>query len=298
MTMHALYSVLISNYNNGKYIDDAVDSVLNQTYPNWEIIIVDDCSTDNSQEVYSKYVNIERIKIYYNKKNSGRGYTKQQCFNFSNGEICSFLDADDKLVSNALETMVSAHVKNPQCSLIYSTHYNFNNYGIIDISENNGDLGQANDFVITSNSIISHLVSFKRDAFLKTKGIDCINMADDVDLYLKLEEVGDIFFINEPLYYYRVDNSNSACRTVSKNNSNYITSKVFLNAFNRRISTNSPLFTSKIDKYYSAIDYWFQLYLDNSKKMSFEKLYYIIIYLKSIKVKPSAMMRIIKSIIT
>jgi len=298
MNKTPLYSVLISNYNNGRYICECIDSVINQTYTNWEIIIVDDCSTDNSNEIYQRYILNERIKLYYNKKNSGRGYTKQQCFNFSNGEICSFLDADDKLVSNALETMVSAHKKNPQCSLIYSTHYNFDDDGVIDISKNNGDLGLDNDFAITSNSIISHLVSFKRDAFFKTKGIDSINMADDVDLYLKLEEVGNILFVNEPLYYYRVDNSNSACRTVSTNNSNYITSKVFLNAFNRRISTNSTLYTSKMDKYYFALDYWFQLYLDNSKKMSYEKLYYINIYLKCMKFKPSVIKRIIKLIIT
>ncbi len=298
MAMHALYSVLISNYNNGGYICECIDSVINQTYPNWEIIIVDDCSTDNSKEVYSKYVNIERIKIYYNKKNSGRGYTKQQCFNFSNGEICSFLDADDKLVSNALETMVSAHVKNPQCSLIYSTHYNFDNDGIIDISENNGDLGQDNDFSITSNSIISHLVSFKRDAFFKTKGIDYINTADDVDLYLKLEEVGDVLFINKPLYYYRVDNANSACRTVSKNNSDYITSKVFLNAFKRRITSNSHLFSTKKSKYYNALDYWFQLYLNNSRKNSFERFYYIYLYGKCSKFKLSIFRKILYALIS
>ena len=60
-----LFSVLIANYNNGKYLQEAVDSVLAQTYTNWEIIIVDDKSTDNSAEVYNQYKDDSRFHIYY-----------------------------------------------------------------------------------------------------------------------------------------------------------------------------------------------------------------------------------------
>lgn len=292
--MRPLYSVLISNYNNGKYIDEAIQSVINQTYTNWEIIIVDDCSNDNSFEVYNKYQTNSKIRIYQNKKNYGRGYTKQKCFNFSEGDICSFLDADDKLELNALERMIEMHMKYPSCSLIYSTHYNFENSGLIDISKNNGELGELNDFAITSSNIISHLVSFKRKSFLKTKGIASINMADDVDLYLKLEEVGDVKFIDEPLYYYRTDNVISACRTIETSNSNYITSKVFLNAYYRRISSKSALFTKKKQLYYNALDYWFQVYLKNSFGRNFDMIRYLIVYLICTKFRFSSFVKISK----
>ena len=70
-----LFSVLISNYNNGQYLQETIESVKAQDYTNWEIIIVDDLSTDNSIEIYKKYANDNRIKIYYNTENKGVTYT-------------------------------------------------------------------------------------------------------------------------------------------------------------------------------------------------------------------------------
>lgn len=292
---HPLYSVLIANYNNGKYLSAAIESVINQTYTNWEIIITDDCSTDNSKAIYNNYNTDRRIKIFYNKKNSGRGFTKQRCFEHSSGEICSVLDADDKLAFNALERMVEFHQTRPDCSLIYSTHYNYTDKdGIIGISENNGEMGEDNDFSVTSTKIISHLVSFKRESLLKTSGIEAINMADDVDLYLKLEEVGEVYFVNEPLYYYRVDNSISAARTVLKTYSNNVTSKVFLNAFRRRILSKSDLYLKKKQKYFNALDYWFKIYLENSTIFDKEKVYYIYIYIKCLGLKFSTIKKLAK----
>lgn len=66
-----LFSILIANYNNGKYIKEAIDSVYIQDYSNWEIIIVDDASTDNSKEIYSEFINNPRIRVFYNEKNRG-----------------------------------------------------------------------------------------------------------------------------------------------------------------------------------------------------------------------------------
>ena len=71
-----LFSVLIANYNNGKYLMDAIDSIRRQTYTHWEIILVDDASTDNSKELYKELEKDNRIHIYYNEENRGCGYTK------------------------------------------------------------------------------------------------------------------------------------------------------------------------------------------------------------------------------
>ena len=87
-----LFSVLITNYNNGRYLQEAIDSVLAQTYTNWEIILVDDKSTDNSFEIYEKYKDDGRFKIYYNEVNMGCGYTKHRCAELASGELCGFLD--------------------------------------------------------------------------------------------------------------------------------------------------------------------------------------------------------------
>ncbi|MBO5404684.1 MAG: glycosyltransferase family 2 protein [Paludibacteraceae bacterium] len=81
------FSILIANYNNGKYLMDAIESVRQQTYTNWEIILVDDCSTDNSHELYKEFEKDERIHIFLNNQNRGCGYTKNRCVAEAQGEI-------------------------------------------------------------------------------------------------------------------------------------------------------------------------------------------------------------------
>ena len=201
-----LFSVLIANYNNGKYLMEAIDSVRQQTYSNWEIVLVDDGSTDNSKELYSELQKDERIHIYYNGENKGCGYTKHQCVLHSNGEICGFIDADDALTKDALQIMVASHIKNIDASLINATYFICDEQlNVISVSENECQIPNGFSF-LTYKRGISHFATFKKDFYNKTSGISQLQLrAVDHDLYYKLEEVGDVFFINRPLYYYRTN---------------------------------------------------------------------------------------------
>jgi glycosyltransferase involved in cell wall biosynthesis len=102
MQFDTLFSILIANYNNGKYLEDALQSIFKQTYENWEIVIVDDASTDESQKVYEIHKNNPKVKLYFNEQNMGCGYTKKRCIDLAIGEICGFLDPDDILDKEAL----------------------------------------------------------------------------------------------------------------------------------------------------------------------------------------------------
>lgn len=203
-----LFSILIANYNNGKYIMEAINSVYNQTYTNWEIIIVDDCSTDNSFEIYNQLKN-EKIRIFYNEKNEGCGYTKRRCAEEATGDICGFLDPDDALTPEAISEMIEAHSDNTDVSLIYSTYY------ICDESLNvqgvKGDVNQVKNgdpLFFNMEYKIGHFSSFKRSYYKKTMGIDpSLKRAVDQDLYLKLYDAGKALLINKPFYYYRIHES-------------------------------------------------------------------------------------------
>ena len=96
-TNQPLFSVLIANYNNGKYLMKAIESVRQQTYVNWEIVLVDDGSTDNSEELYSELEKDERIRIFRNEKNMGCGYTKRRCAELAKGGISVIKDSDDRM---------------------------------------------------------------------------------------------------------------------------------------------------------------------------------------------------------
>jgi hypothetical protein len=98
--MARLVSIIISNYNNVRFLQDAIDSALNQTYGNCEVIVVDDGSTDNSAQIITGYG--ERVKAVF-KSNGGMGSVFNEGFHHSSGEIVIFLDADDALLPHAAE---------------------------------------------------------------------------------------------------------------------------------------------------------------------------------------------------
>ena len=189
MKVNFLFSIFIANYNNGRYLQEAIDSVLEQTYTNWEIILVDDKSTDDSQLIYNKYKDDSRFHIYYNDENRGCGYTKRRCAELANGELCGFLDPDDALMPTALEVMVKAHAEHPECSLIYSTCYRYSGDRNEDmpIWDFIGEIPEDSDFLIYRKKLVSHFVSFKIEVYRQTKGIDpTLTAAVVCDLYYRL----------------------------------------------------------------------------------------------------------------
>ena len=104
--MNDLISIIINVYNGEKYIKKCLDSVVNQTYKNIEIILVDDGSTDGSGELCEKIKNNDtRIKVYH-KKNGGLGSARNYGFNQAKGEYILFLDSDDYIELNTIEKMI------------------------------------------------------------------------------------------------------------------------------------------------------------------------------------------------
>ena len=101
MIKKGLISIIMPTYKRGEMITEAIDSVLRQTYQNYEIIIVNDCSPDNTDEIIQKhYENNEKVKYYHNEKNSGAGVTRKNGYLKSNGEYLIFMDDDDYYTDN------------------------------------------------------------------------------------------------------------------------------------------------------------------------------------------------------
>lgn len=209
MSSFPLFSVLIANYNNGNFLRVAIESVLSQSYQNWEIVIVDDKSTDDSENVYYLYSSDERIRVYRNDANMGCGYTKYRCVELAHGQLCGFLDPDDILLPDALKIMVEVHQQHPEVSVVFSRFY---------ICDDNMNVLSQNRELITPpgfNYFINkdyspeHFASFKRDCYEKTVGISKEKpRAVDQDLYFKLEEIAPCYAINKFTYKYRLHSNN------------------------------------------------------------------------------------------
>ena len=200
-----LFSVLIANYNNGCYIQKAINSVLAQEYDNWEVIIVDDKSPDDSAEIYNRYRNDSRFHVFFNDKNMGVGYTKRRCVEMANGEICGFLDPDDVLVgTDVISAHVSEHIKAPDVSMVYSGMYRANENLEINREEPGKDIEIGGSLLQTCSWPIHHFVTFRKDKYNQTKGIDpLMRRAEDYDLYYKLEEAGGIIHLDRLEYIQR-----------------------------------------------------------------------------------------------
>jgi len=99
-----LVSIITPTYNCGKFIAETIGSILVQTYTNWEMVIVDDCSTDNTKEIVQAYLDKDpRIKYYCLKENSGAAVARTTAMNLANGEFIAFCDSDDLWIPDKLE---------------------------------------------------------------------------------------------------------------------------------------------------------------------------------------------------
>lgn len=199
----SLFSVLIANFQNGRFLDDALDSLVAQTHAGWEAIVVDDASTDDSREVLARWSSEPRIKAVFHESNLGAGAAFSTAAANARGDVLGMLGADDALEPNAVERMLRAHEEQPDASLI--------NSDLIVCDENLEGLNTPSPYHAQQPGVspirdctISSFATFKRAAYDRTAGFDSsLRRAVDHDIYLKLEEVGSLGYVAEPLYRYR-----------------------------------------------------------------------------------------------
>tara|TARA_B100000787_G_scaffold150489_1_gene123062 strand:- start:284 stop:1039 length:756 start_codon:yes stop_codon:yes gene_type:complete len=121
-----LISIITPCYNSNDFISETIDSVINQSYKNWELLIIDDCSTDNSVEIIQKYLEKDsRIKLFINNKNSGAAVSRNFGLLKSSGRFISFIDSDDLWEPLKLEIQINFMLDN-NCPI------SFTNYKLID----------------------------------------------------------------------------------------------------------------------------------------------------------------------
>lgn len=200
------FSVLIANYNNGKFFKDCYESILAQEYKNWEVVIIDDCSTDNSIEIIKSIIlDDERFKLYINSSNYGVGVTKAELIEKASGNICGYLDPDDTIKPNALKSAVEIMEKKKEVVLTYSRLAKCDeNLNILKEFKAAMQVPNGQKTFFNFPIQIAPFVAFRRDIYLQGKKINPeLKIAEDQDLYFKMYEVGKVHFINQTDYLYR-----------------------------------------------------------------------------------------------
>lgn len=118
---HMFVSVLVTSYNYEKYIKDAINSIKNQTFEDWELIIVDDASNDRSVEIIKKELaENDRVRIVVNDENTGLGLSLEKAFKYSRGEWIAILESDDTWEPDYLAEKVKVILQNPDAGVVFN----------------------------------------------------------------------------------------------------------------------------------------------------------------------------------
>ncbi len=214
-TMKPLISICVPSYNHQKFVKEAVESVLNQTYSNFELIIIDDCSVDNSINIIKSYDD-PRIKFYQNEDNMGGYRTLNKAARLAKGDLVAILHTDDKYDHHFLEEIVKAYNKYPDSKVFVTAVYNqddvlrhitpiypFNSEGIITRKEAMTRLTYDNNIGNGVNLVIHKDALCEKDLYNQKYTI-----VGDLDLFMRLAENYDFVYINKLLTYYRMHDSN------------------------------------------------------------------------------------------
>ncbi|MCD4761340.1 glycosyltransferase [bacterium] len=201
--MEPRISVLMANYNKAPFISGAILSVMGQTINDFELIIMDDGSSDGSIVKIKKFLGDSRIQLFSNKKNQGKTETLKELIKKARGEIIGILDSDDSLEPNALDEVVRAHKKYPDCGYIY-TQCNYCDRNLKPVHLGFSARIPEGKTNLHVNTIVA-MRTYKKSVYFQTDGYDKeILYAEDIDLSFKMEEVTKLLFINKPLYNYRI----------------------------------------------------------------------------------------------
>ena len=119
-------TIILPNYNSSKTIVATINSILKQSYKNWELIIVDDCSDKKTRNIFLRYKKIKKIKIIFSKKNMGAGHSRNLAIKKSNSYYLAFIDSDDLWKKNKLKMQID-FMQNNNYDFTY-THYETFNY--------------------------------------------------------------------------------------------------------------------------------------------------------------------------
>ncbi|BAY87762.1 filamentous hemagglutinin outer membrane protein (plasmid) [Calothrix parasitica NIES-267] len=202
--MNPNISVIIPVYNRESYLNTTIESVLNQTHTDFELIIWDDGSTDNSLNIANHYAQQDkRIKVIA-AQHAGPTLALKDAFSTTTGNYVGWVDSDDVLAPTALEETAIFLDNNPICGMVYTDY--------LVINENNKVLGKGKrcEIPYSKDRLLVDFMTFhfrlmRKEVFLQAGGIDSESgFVQDYDLCLRISEITQINHLQRPLYYYRL----------------------------------------------------------------------------------------------
>jgi glycosyltransferase involved in cell wall biosynthesis len=201
--MRPIVSVLITTYNREEYIVEAIESVLASTIKDFELIILDDCSKDNTVEIAKKYEKLDsRVKVYINEKNLGDYPNRNKAASYAKGKYIKYVDADDYIYPNGLEIIVNQMELNPNASVgIFSLPQN--SHKPFPILLNPKEAYEYNFFGpgLFHKAPLSAI--FRKDSFDEIGGFKPGRMTSDFEMWHRMAQKFNFLLIQDHIVWYR-----------------------------------------------------------------------------------------------
>ncbi len=244
-------SLIIPVYNTSKYLKRCLDSVLNQTYKNLEIIIINDGSTDNSLDILKEYKD-ERIKLI-DKKNEGVSIARNMGIDASTGDLIGFIDSDDAIVPDMCETMVKNMIDYESdisvCDIYRVVNNELYNYGINDekifVVEN-----PVKDFLLGGS--LKYAIAnkiFKKELIGNTRfNTELTNSEDRLFIYEIYKKSPKVVKMNKPKYIYYLNSDSASVSAFNKKHLSLLKSAdmIYIDAKNDYKEADNYLFENLI----------------------------------------------------
>lgn len=199
--MAGLVSVIMPSFNTARFIPESIKSVQSQSYKNWELIIIDDCSSDNTDDVIQPFLSDDRIRYLKNEKNNGAAVSRNRALREAKGKWIAFLDSDDLWMPEKLEKQIRFMEKNDY-------HYSYTNYAEIDTKDKRNGVSVTGPKRITKIGMYNYCwpgcltVMYDRD-FVGLIQIADIKKNNDYAMWLKVCRKADCYLLDEELALYR-----------------------------------------------------------------------------------------------
>ncbi len=215
-----LVSVVVASYNHAEYLEQRMDSLINQTYSNIEILVIDDCSTDNSVEILEKYASHAKVRLIVRERNGGWVVVSNQGVEMSVGEFVIFANCDDACDPHMIERLVDAMRTNPTAGISYCRSLMIDDQGMLLgddflIRERAFRLRCHNDALLTQKEMSRFLLHscvipnlsaalFRRRSYISCGGLTPeYRVCSDWDLFFKIAAHYDVAYVAQPLNEFR-----------------------------------------------------------------------------------------------
>lgn len=204
-------SIIMPTYNRGVFIGETIESVISQTFQDWELIIVDDGSTDNTDEVVGRYLSDERI-VYLHSSHVGRSRARNQALALTRGEYISYLDSDDLFLPKKLEKQLKWFSEHPETDMVYTSALVINDDGdFLDFMYHANESGNIYEKVAMYLPLVITLPSVMvRRAVQDVVGgfDDELDRFEDTDMWRRISRDYRVDGIPEPLIKVRTHTGN------------------------------------------------------------------------------------------